>query len=52
MKCRAAPIGRAATGAEWPRCASPLGDDKKSPGLAAGAEAVSFRRRKKIQKET
>jgi hypothetical protein len=25
---------------------------KKSPGIAAGAEAVSFRRRKMIQKET
>jgi hypothetical protein len=25
---------------------------KKSPGLATGAEAVSFRRRKKIQRET
>jgi hypothetical protein len=24
---------------------------KKSPGIAAGAEAVSFRRRKMIQKE-
>jgi hypothetical protein len=25
--------------------------DKKNPGIAAGAEAVSFRRRKMIQKE-
>jgi hypothetical protein len=25
---------------------------KKSPGIAAGAEAVSFRRRKMIQKES
>jgi hypothetical protein len=27
-------------------------EPKKSPDLAAGAEAVSFRRRKKIQVET